>query len=290
MLLLSVTKCYYGISDFTSNFLNDTLYSLNIKAMQMISKQKEIIDDILVIYKHETCAVCNKIVSILDQLSFSHEKKLRSNVTDADFDKKRLAIVVAGDGTILRTCQHIRNDSMLLGVNNNPKSTEGFLTRATVADFKSKFQKIISGKAKCIQLPRLEVRINGDVLPYVALNEVSISRKEPYHTFVHELAGNVEKASGILVSTPIGSTAWSKSAGGKQMPLASTKMQFVIREPYAGKIYHVKKRSGVVDHFKVKALCNGIIVFDSISMEFPFNEEDIIEVSFSKYKLNFLAP
>jgi NAD+ kinase len=41
-----------------------------------------------------------------------------------------------------------------------------------------------------------------------------------------------QKSSGIWVGPAAGSTAAQRSAGGRVLPLASDKLQFVVREPY----------------------------------------------------------
>jgi NAD+ kinase len=41
-----------------------------------------------------------------------------------------------------------------------------------------------------------------------------------------------QKSSGLWVGPPSGSTAAQRSAGGRVLPLASRKLQFVVREPY----------------------------------------------------------
>ena len=255
-----------------------------------MSEINKYLDDILVVYKHASCAACNQVSDALKEFGYKHTKKLREKVKPSDFKKPRQVIVVAGDGTLLRTCQSITNDSPVLGVNSDPIFTEGWLTRANVSNFPKKFQRILNKKSKVLHLPRLEVRINGKKLPGLALNEVSISREKTYLTFMHELNGSVERSTGILVSTPIGSTAWCKSAGGKKLKLSCRKMEYVIREPYKGTIYKVKKRYGLVNSFRMKSIMDGLIVFDSVNKEYPFKREDEITVDFSDKKINLLEP
>jgi NAD kinase len=249
---------------------------------------KEYLNNILVVYKHAGCSGCVRVSEMLDSLGYKHKKILRDKVTKNDFKDKKLVIIVAGDGTTLRTCQKISNDCLVFTVNNHPLITEGFLTRADVDNFTKKFNKIIKGNFKVRLLPRLEARINGELLPQIALNEISISTEKPYHTLIYDFKKNIEKASGILISTPIGSTAWLLSAGGKKLSLNSDKMAYVIREPYRGKIYKVRNRSGITNNFKVKAISKGVLVFDSVEKEHYFKSEDTIEVSFSDSPIYFV--
>ncbi|MFT4297906.1 MAG: hypothetical protein ACMXX5_01820 [Candidatus Woesearchaeota archaeon] len=258
----------------------------------MIGKNKiqDYLKKIIVIYKYESCAGCAQVCNTLDSLNLKYKKILRDKAAPQDFKNKSFVIIVAGDGTTLRTCQKIKNECLILTVNSSPLTTEGFLTRAKIDNFHKKFSNIIKGNFKIEKIPKLKVKVNNKILPKRAINEVLISTKSPYHTFIYDLNENIEKSTGILVSTPIGSTGWAKSAGGKVMKPNSKKMQFVIREPYNGRIYKVKKKYGIVDSFKVKAISPGIIVFDSVENEFHFKKEDIIEVIYSKETLNFINP
>ncbi|MFT4303609.1 MAG: hypothetical protein ACMXYG_03525 [Candidatus Woesearchaeota archaeon] len=249
---------------------------------------KDYLSNIIVVYKYENCAACNMVSAILNEIGYKHRIKVRDNTSPKDFLKKALVIIVGGDGTVLRTCQKIRNDCIIFSVNSNPILTEGFLTRTKVDDFKKRFLYFIQGKAKIRELPRLQVLVNNKKIPGLAVNEISISREKPYLMYIYDLNKNIEKASGILVSTPIGSTAWTKSAGGKKLNIRNKYMEYVIREPYFGKIYKVKKRYGLVKEFVFKTISDGIVVFDSINREYNIKSEDLISIKFSSKKILFV--
>jgi predicted protein tyrosine phosphatase len=72
------------------------------------------------------------------------------------------------------------------------------------------------------------------------------------------------------------------------MPLSSKKIQYVVREPYHGRIYKAKKRAGLVDKFKVRVFSKGVITFDSIRKEYSFVEGDIIAVEKAKKGIFFV--
>jgi NAD kinase len=247
----------------------------------------ECLSDIIVVHKTKSCNACSKVCSILKQLGFRYQAKHRDCITTGDFKKLRLAIVIAGDGTVLKTCRMINNNSIVFAVNSHPRLSEGALTRATLADFKKKFIQLACGKAIITKLPKIEALIGKARLPVMGINELSLSPEKPYHTMVYSIGKKIEKSSGILVSTPIGSTAWLKSAGGQEMLQSSKKLQYVVRDPYSGRIYNVKNKSGIVRSLKISALTPGIAVFDSLPPEKKFRRGDIITIRRAKSTVNF---
>ena len=72
-------------------------------------------------------------------------------------------------------------------------------------------------------------------LPLV-LNDVLFSNQNPAGTtrYVLKLGshGEEQKSSGIWIAPAAGSTAATKSAGGKVLHISSREFQYVVREPY----------------------------------------------------------
>ena len=102
-------------------------------------------------------------------------------------------------------------------------------------------KKIIKNKFKIKKLPRLEAHIDGSRINSYALNEFYIGARKGYHAakYMIELNGVKErhKSSGVLVATPAGSYAWASACFSKRLPLNSKNFQFVVREPYEGKVF-----------------------------------------------------
>jgi NAD kinase len=136
---------------------------------------EDYLKNIFIVYKHDKCATCNMVCQLLKSLGYKSRKKLRDNIIESDFKKPGLVIVVGGDGTTLKVCQMIRNESIVFSVNSFPRKTEGYLTSAKPHDFMSKFKRFMRGNVKIMEFPRIKVKVNNKVLPYVAVNEVSIS-------------------------------------------------------------------------------------------------------------------
>ncbi len=222
------------------------------------------------------------------------ESAIKKAATKAD-----CAVVVGGDGTLLRA-SHLIEATPVLHVSSSFKVNEAFFARATAKDIGRKIRLISKGKYKLLPLMRLEAEINGKKLPFKALNEVYAGSKEPYHTARYKLIiGNKteeQKSSGILISTPAGSYAWARSAGGRTLPLTAKKIQFVVREPYAGRLTKPKMLRGVLGaNQKVTIISDiwekhkGIVVIDSHKREFSFNKGARLVVKTAKQTLNLIC-
>ena len=134
------------------------------------------------------------------------------------------AIVLAGDGTLLRTIAKIGADTPVLGVNFGML---GFLSGAAHDQLEAAVRALATGAARTVDLPGLEVDLAGRgsataVNDVVAMggttgrvNEVGwriISRAGEPDEQVDEM-GTVA-CDGVVMATPAGSTAYNLSNGG----------------------------------------------------------------------------
>ena len=212
---------------------------------------------------------------------------------DADF-----VIAVGGDGTFLRAAQFIFDETPLLGVNSDPEKKEGFFMQAAGNDFNKKLKKILNNNYKIKKLHRLEAFIGNKKVHELALNEFYIAAERPYLTARYLLyAGKKkerQKSSGILIATAAGSNAWLKSAGGKVLPLNSDKFEYLVREPYCGKVSaKCKLVNGVVNKNEklgiVFEVGNGILVSDSLSKEYKFRMGQKVTIQMSKKPIHMVS-
>lgn len=218
----------------------------------------------------------------------------RTGLDEYLFRKKDLVIVIGGDGTFLRASHFVRNE-LIFGINPEPKRKEGFFTRAVKGNFEKKVDKIMNGKFKVIKLLRLEAKINGKNVLFPTLNEFFVGSHRAYITFRYKLKiGKKEeeqKSSGLIVSTPAGSTAWSRSAGGKILKFnEKNKYQFIAREPYFGRVHKPNLLHGILNKnqtIKITAEGKGSLVADSF-LECPLKENSTVEIKPSKNYLNFV--
>lgn len=145
-----------------------------------------------------------------------------------------LVVTVGGDGTVLET-SHFIDDQILLGVNGVPMESVGALCHTRLETFLGTMIDLMTGAKKPIRVPRIQVKVGKKSVPILALNEVLFANRSPAGTsrYLLQIGGQKEeqKSSGIWVSTGAGSTAASKSAGGKVFPPTHGGVQYVVREP-----------------------------------------------------------
>ena len=223
-----------------------------------------------------------------------NEAAIKRGVKNSD-----AVVVVGGDGTLLRVSHFVEN-TPVLHVSAGMQKHEAFFAKATTSDFEKKLRLMMKGKYKLLPLMRLEAALNGKKLPFMALNEVYVGIKESYHVAKYKLIigsrAEDQKSSGIIISTPAGSHAWAKSAGGRLVALRAKKIEYVIREPYFGRLTKPKMTRGVLgSHQKITIISKiwdkhkGIVVIDSYKKEFEFNNGSKLVVKAAKQPLNLIC-
>ena len=139
-----------------------------------------------------------------------------------------IVFVVGGDGTILRAAKNIiEYDKPILGIN---AGRLGFLSDIEEEDIES-IDKLFNEGCKIEKRNVFDVK-SGDKTVY-AVNDVYVTKTEPGK--ISELFVECDgkevcryRADGIVVATPIGSTAYSMSAGG---PVLDTSLNAIIMTP-----------------------------------------------------------
>jgi NAD+ kinase len=123
-----------------------------------------------------------------------------------------LIIVIGGDGSMLRAAQSAaRHNTPIIGIN---RGRLGFLTDLRATEIETRLEAVLSGKYNIKERFFLETQNQ-----YLALNDVVIFSGKAPHMSEFEIYINgefvcSERADGLIVSTPTGSTAYSLSAGG----------------------------------------------------------------------------
>lgn len=153
-----------------------------------------------------------------------------------------LVVIVGGDGTLLGASHGVGPGVPILGVNSAPDHSVGFFCGAKKGEARTALAAALDGSLRRTELARMRVDHNGEPLLTRVLNEALFCHPSPAATSRYILrwmgaAGQVlseeeQKSSGVWVGPAAGSTAAQRSAGGRVLPLASAKLQYVVREPY----------------------------------------------------------
>lgn len=139
-------------------------------------------------------------------------------------DKVDLGVVVGGDGSMLGACRDLAKYNIpVLGIN---RGHLGFLTDLKPNRIEEDLTRVVlEGKFTVEKRNLIDILITEDDIvleKHQALNEAVIHPKKIAHMFEFEIYiddqfMNSEKADGMIISTPTGSTAYALSAGGPIM-------------------------------------------------------------------------
>ncbi|CAH8318986.1 unnamed protein product [Eruca vesicaria subsp. sativa] len=168
-----------------------------------------------------------------------------------------MVITVGGDGTLLHASHFIDDSVAVLGVNSDPTQAHeveelsdqfdasrstGHLCAATVENFEQVLDDILFGRVVPSKVSRISVKLNSEPLLSHAFNDILIAHPCPaavskFSFKIKNKDGDTNpktvncRSSGLRVCTAAGSTAAMLSAGGFVMPMLSSDLQFMVREP-----------------------------------------------------------
>lgn len=143
------------------------------------------------------------------------------DLTDLSAD---IALVLGGDGTVLHTARRMGDRPIpVLGVN---LGRLGFLAELSPERFLVHLDDLIERRYTIENLMTLSCRLESHGAPsrvFRGLNEVVLRAAPPFHLLEIGLSIDGEsvmtyRGDGVIVATPVGSTAHSLSAGGPILP------------------------------------------------------------------------
>jgi NAD+ kinase len=157
----------------------------------------------------------NRLLPFLQQYAEIVVFDLRQE-TDLSNQSADMALVLGGDGAILRAARQMGyRQTPVLGVNLGKL---GFLAELNVEEVEECFPRVVQGNYQTTRHLMLDCVIATQGRVILGLNE-AVVRSGPYRTIDLDLAADGEKVArysgdGLIISTPIGSTAYNLSAGG----------------------------------------------------------------------------
>lgn len=197
----------------------------------------------------KVCVIYNESKS--EALSFYREtisyfeNKGYEVVGREEADTSDLAVVIGGDGTLLRAAKKLAKNpkAFIIAVN---MGSLGFLTEIKKDEAFDIYGRVLDGEYKLEKRRLLEVEIGG--VKCLALNEVVVSKGGTLSKLIRvavesdEGYVNTYRADGVIIATPTGSTAYSLSAGG---PLLKPTLNAMLITPIAP--HNLSTRPVVID-------------------------------------------
>ena len=206
--------------------------------------------------------------------------------------KVDLAIVLGGDGAILRACRQFGEHQIpILGVN---LGRLGFLADVMPEEFEKALPQIESRRFHVVEHLMFVCehrRADGEMNSYLGLNETALLAAGSLSMLDVALAIDGERVTtisgdGIIVSTPVGSTAHSLSAGG---PILAQNLQaFVITPicPHALTIRPIVEHANRTYELSMPEAREGVTLVVDGQIKTPFHAGD--RVTIRKAPVSFL--
>lgn len=226
---------------------------------------------------HEAhCRSLDELVDHLEDTGTDYDLMYRGNVERTD--EHDLIVTVGGDGTVL-DLSHRVGEVPMLAINSDPESSVGYFSAGTAFDFPRLLDQLTDGQIEPVELRRFQTRIDGELRGPPVLNDVLIAHENPaavssYFLKIGSHPAEEQKSSGIWVTTPAGTTAAIRSAGGLVLPFDSDHLQYLVREPFPPREGGYRFLKGIQpfdDHLEViSRMRRGNVFVDGPHLRFDF--------------------
>ena len=267
--------------------MKNILYLANLKKDQ----EQKLSEDIITYLSDAGCRV------FVDAQPLLFEDKSRM-LTEADFATMDLMVVLGGDGTILTNAQkYVHHSIPIMGIN---MGRVGALAVTELDNYQLNFQRYLAGDYEICNNLALDGTIyyaDGGSQSFTFFNDVFSHRGMSTKLLKTGITVNNSEfsevyADGVIVSTPIGSSAYNLSAGG---PLLATSSNCYVITPICPQSRTVTPL--VVSQNDETALTIGeniniersdnVVVVDGIA-KYPVNANDVILIKKSHRSLKLV--
>ena len=249
--------------------------------------------------------IATQVYEILDNadIAVSFDKslsnlgqKLKQKIKTESYIVKNaeLLIAIGGDGTMLNCSRRYGSKGIpILGIN---LGKVGFLTDISPEEITSRLLEVIKGEYIEDKRSFLEACIVGNKDKHLALNEIvihsgAIAQLIDFDLFINEKFVYRQKADGLIVSSPSGSTAYSLSGGGPIVLPSVKAMTLLPMFPHS-----LLNTSPLIvdDNSKIKIEMIGKKSKAVVSMDshnsIKIKEGDIINISIGQSSLTLIHP
>ncbi|MBO3757794.1 MAG: NAD(+)/NADH kinase, partial [Candidatus Brockarchaeota archaeon] len=156
------------------------------------------------------------------------------NKVEGKISQCDLLIVAGGDGSLFYSADKLENsETLILHVNLGRK---GVLAEVELAEFEEKIEALKNKKYSVEEVRKIEAYVNskkvGEAINEIVFASESLKGIMEIEVEVESLGTFCIDATGILVATPLGSTAFSMSAGG---PVVDNSLEALTITPILAK-------------------------------------------------------
>lgn len=251
----------------------------------------------LILLKRDSSERIERAASELAEFLHSHPDielltvAVIEELDSATLDGSEVAVVLGGDGAIIRACRQLgKHQVPIIGIN---LGRLGFLADLTPDQFLSRFEEIRTRKFDVVEHLMFRctmTRPNGESESWLGVNEVAVSAEATLQMV--EVALSIDGApvttyscDGLIIGTPVGSTAHSLSAGG---PAVRQDLPVVVVTPICP---HTLSNRALVDDANRRyqlelpsARTEVVLVIDG-QIRVPFHVGDLVD--FEKADVTF---
>jgi len=226
----------------------------------------------------------------VEKLFKSKSTSKLSYLEDKDFHSEvDLMISLGGDGTLIGVCRRIDSKIPVVGIN---MGRLGFITQFNKNEYFDHLSQILDGEFDYLGVPLYSVEVqrkNKIVFKDYFFNDCVIGkndiarmislRAEIEQEHIYNISGD-----GLIISTPMGSTAYSMAAGG---PIVHPQIEGLLLTPICPhSLIHrplvIPTKSDLT--FKILPPYQSVTVTLDGQVAFPLEERDIIIVNRQKIK------
>ena len=205
----------------------------NIKTIGLIVKNSEqtVVDNFRRLHdyltSHDFTVLLDQSVgALLETANLSSREKLGQQC--------QLVIVIGGDGTLLSAARSLADSNTpILGIN---LGRLGFLVDVSPHDMLDVIEQVLAGNYKDERRFLLQAKVirnSIELTSSTAFNDIvvhirDVARMIDFSTYVDGVFVNEQRADGLVISTPTGSTAYALSSGG---PLIHPSLEAMMLVP-----------------------------------------------------------
>ncbi|MES2590952.1 MAG: sugar kinase [Bacteroidota bacterium] len=254
--------------------------------------------------EHETFQ--HSLNSLQTQLSklIKHKTIERVFMPSFIFSENNMIIVIGQDGLVANTAKYSKGIP-IIGVNPDKQRYDGVLLPFDTSDFIVGVENVMTNSFQSKTMRFAEAKLN-DGQRLLAFNDLFIgasSHVSARYKISHNKLTEEHSSSGLIVSTPAGSTGWlssifnmaygitslfEKDLTPKRPKLKDSELLFAVREPFQSIRTQTGITAGIIkneNHLTIESLMptNGVIFSDGVETDFlNFNSGSIATIGIAK--------